>query len=142
MRNHDEDRSIQERWALLRFTIIGPLLAAPPAIGDLQEELGKLAKRQWKHPRTGEMVSFGASTIERWYYVAKREQDPVGALRRKVRKDKGIQHMPEVQVSALKEQHKEHPTWAYKLHHDNLVVTAEVEQLLSLIHISEPTRPY
>ena len=129
MRNHDEDRSIQERWALLRFTIIGPLLAAPPAIGDLQEELGKLAKRQWKHPRTGEMVSFGASTIERWYYVAKREQDPVGALRRKVRKDKGIQHMPEVQVSALKEQHKEHPTWAYKLHHDNLVVTAEVEQL-------------
>ena len=61
--------------------------------------------------------------------MAKREQDPVGALRRKVRKDKGIQHMPEVQVSALKEQHKEHPTWAYKLHHDNLVVTAEVEQL-------------
>jgi hypothetical protein len=32
MDNHDEDRSIQERWPLLRFTIIGHLLTGPPAL--------------------------------------------------------------------------------------------------------------
>jgi len=32
-----------EQWARFRFSVIGPLLAAPPARGDLQEQLKSLA---------------------------------------------------------------------------------------------------
>ena len=41
----DEERSDHERKALLRFTVIAPLLAAPPPDGELQEELSKLAQQ-------------------------------------------------------------------------------------------------
>jgi putative transposase len=81
---------IHERWAHLRFSIVGQLLAAPPAKGGLRAAIAALAARQWCHPDTGETVTFGFSTIERWYYVALRErQDPVGKLRRKRRGDAG-----------------------------------------------------
>ena len=60
----------RDRWARLRFAIIGPLLAAPPAPGDLQAALSALAARTWRYPLTGLEVRFGASTIERWYYAA------------------------------------------------------------------------
>lgn len=129
MTNHDDKRSIHERWAVLRFTIVAPLLAAPPPPGALQEALRAESLRRWTHPRTGEPVSFGASTIERWYYQARREPyDTVGALRRKVRSDKGLQHVPAALQEAVRAQYKEHPTWTYKLHHDNLVALAQEEQ--------------
>ena len=63
----DDDPLKRDRWARLRFAIIGPLLAAPPAAGDLQAALAQLAARTWRHPLTGLEVRFGASTIERWY---------------------------------------------------------------------------
>lgn len=127
---YDDKRSIHERWAVLRFTIVAPLLAAPPPPGALQEALRAESLRRWRHPRTGELVSFGASTIERWYYRAKREPcDTVGALRRKVRSDKGLQHVPVALQEAVRAQHGEHPTWTYKLHHDNLVAFAQEQQL-------------
>ena len=62
-----DDPLKRDRWARLRFAIIGPLLAAPPAAGDLQAALAQLAARAWRHPLTGLEVRFGASTIERWY---------------------------------------------------------------------------
>ncbi len=75
-------------------------------------------------------MSFGASTIERWYYRAKREPyDTVGVLRRKVRSDKGLQNVPVALQEAVQAQHNEHPTWTYKLHHDNLVALAQEQQL-------------
>ena len=55
------------RWACLRFAIIGPLLAAPPEPGELHEALEKLAAKNWIHPLTGLPVRFGFSTVERWY---------------------------------------------------------------------------
>src|ERR1700687_5077076 len=58
------------RWAQLRFSVVGPLLASPPAVGELYCEFERLAQKPWRHPISGEMVSFGASTIERWYYAA------------------------------------------------------------------------
>jgi len=58
---------VHERWAHLRFCVIGQLLAAPPAKGELRAAIASLAARQWRHPGTGELVSFGFSTIERWY---------------------------------------------------------------------------
>lgn len=57
----------RDRWARLRFSIIGPLLAAPPAPRELSAALAALAAKAWRHPRSGLDVRFGASTLERWY---------------------------------------------------------------------------
>src|SRR3970282_1229048 len=81
---------VHERWAHLRFSVVGPLLSAPPARGELQAALEELAARSWLHPVTGEPTRFGVSTIERWFSQARRATvDPVGGLRRKVRSDAG-----------------------------------------------------
>jgi putative transposase len=83
---------VHERWARLRFSVIGQLLAAPPAKGTLRGELAKLAAREWRHPVSGGPVRFSISTIERCYRRAINErQDPVGVLQRKVRTDLGQQ---------------------------------------------------
>ena len=121
--------SVHERWALVRFSVVGPLLASPPARGDLSAEIEKLAQRRWMHPVTGKPTAFGASTIERWYYQARREKtDPVGALRKKVRKDAGSRPaMGEKLRAALAAQHASHRSWSYQLHHDNLRVLAEAD---------------
>jgi len=118
---------VHERWARLRFSVIGHLLAAPPAKGELRGELEKLAARQWRHPTTGEPVRFGLSTIERWYYRARKERhDPVGVLRRKVRTDAGQQvAMSDAVRQALLGQYAAHKSWSVQLHHDNLVALAE-----------------
>ena len=116
-----------ERWAHLRFCVIGPLLAAPPGPGQLQEELAKLAQKTWQHPGTGQKVQFGVSTLERWYYAAKGEKrDPVGILRRKSRGDRGGHpSMPLALREPLLRQYQEHPSWSYQLHILNLAVLAK-----------------
>ena len=63
-------RRVHERWAQLRFSVIGQLLAAPPPKGELRRRIAALADRTWRHPITGEPVRFGFSTIERWFYRA------------------------------------------------------------------------
>ena len=61
---------VHERWAHLRFSVVGQLLAAPPPKGELRAAIIALAARTWQHPTTAEPVRFGFSTIERWYYRA------------------------------------------------------------------------
>jgi hypothetical protein len=79
-----------ERWAHFRFSVIGPLLAAPASRGELQGQLQELAAKKWRHPISEEWVLFGLSTIERWYYKALRSKaGPVEALKRKIRSDHG-----------------------------------------------------
>ena len=74
--------TVQDRWARLRFAVVGPLLSAPPAPGELAPELTRLAGKLWRHPVSGEPVRFARSTIERWYYAARAERkDPVAVLR-------------------------------------------------------------
>jgi len=120
---------VHESWAHLRFSVVGQLLAAPPEKGELRGELERLAARTWRHPATGEPVRFGVSTIERWYYRALREKrDPVGVLRRKVRKDAGHQEsMREAVRQALLSQYAAHKGWTAQLHRDNLVALAETK---------------
>jgi putative transposase len=120
-------RRVHERWAHLRFSVIGQLLADPPAQGTLRAEIDKLAAREWRHPVSGRLVRFGRSTIERWFYRARRDQhDPVGILRRKRRRDAGQQEaMGEALRQALLAQYAAHKSWSVKLHWDNLVVLAE-----------------
>jgi putative transposase len=118
------DSAGDERWARFRFGVIGPLLAAPAATGELQEALTQLAAKQWKHPKTGQWVQFGRSTIERWYYRAlSNPNDPVGVLSRKIRGDNGTHpSMNDPLRVALQEQYRQHPDWSYQLHADNLAV--------------------
>ncbi|MEK7370587.1 MAG: DDE-type integrase/transposase/recombinase [candidate division NC10 bacterium] len=118
--------SPHERWAHFRFAIVGPLLAAPPARGTLREQLARLAQTPWRHPITEAPVAFGVSTIERWYYAARRTaHDPVGVLRRRRRQDAGQQ--PSLSLAlrqALRAQYRAHTSWSYQLHADNLAVLA------------------
>ena len=114
----------RDRWARLRFAIIGPLLAAPPEAGELRAALGDLAATTWRHPFTGLEIRFGVSTLERWYYAAKNASDPVQALRNQVRRDIGRFPSLSVEaVQALTSQYHSHPGWTAQLHHDNLRVT-------------------
>ncbi len=120
---------VHESWAHLRFSVVGQLLAAPPAKGELRGELARLAERTWRHPTTGEPVRFGVSTIERWYYLAARERrDPVTVLRRKIRKDAGHQDSVGAPLkAAILSQFAAHKGWSAQLHHDNLVALAEAK---------------
>jgi len=122
MAMNDDDGSRHARWAHLRFSIIGPLLAAPPPRGELAAEIARLAAKTWLHPINGGPLCFGFSTIEKWLHKARGERtDPVAALRRRVRKDAGRQRrMPPKLVEALVAQHQAHRRWSYQLHSDNL----------------------
>jgi transposase InsO family protein len=122
--NAENDLPTRDRWARLRFAIIGPLLAAPPDDGDLQAALQALANRTWRHPFTGLPIHFGLSTIQRWYYAARGAADPMAVLRNQVRRDIG--RFPSVSTeasTALTAQYAAHPGWTAQLHHDNLRVT-------------------
>ena len=123
MKSPDEQRG-PNAWARLRFAIVGPLLAAPPTRGELRRELKRLSRKKWSHPITCKPVSFGVATIERWYYIAKNApRDPVGALRRKVRKDAGTRPSMSAELrQAVQQQYRQHSGWSYKLHADNLTV--------------------
>ena len=120
MQDDERERS-RTSWARLRFAIVGPLLAAPPTRGELQAEIARLAEKSWRHPRTGEPVRFGRSTIERWLYAARASRDPVAALARAVRRDRGSRpSLPLELRTVLRRQYEEHPTWTVRLHYDNL----------------------
>jgi hypothetical protein len=128
-RNDVSNQPTRLRWAQLRLMVIGPLLAAPPEPGELQERLRELADKSWKHPSTGEPTKFGVSTLERWLYAARNnEQNPMQALERKTHALAG-QHpsVTEPVRAALRAQHREHPSWSYQLHYDNLGALAERE---------------
>ena len=68
----------------------GLALELSPCRGSLQAAIRSLAEKTWSHPVTGRDVRVAAGTIARWYYTALRQpDDPVGSLRRAVRKDCG-----------------------------------------------------
>lgn len=117
----DERDHARGSWARLRFAVVGPLLAAPPAHGELQAEIARLAEKSWRHPRSGEPVRFGRSTIERWLYAARASRDPVAALARAVRRDRGSRpSVPPELRTVLRRQYEDHPSWTVRLHYDNL----------------------
>ena len=114
----DRGKEDRDRWARLRFAIIGPLLAAPPAKGQLRAALEALSERTWQHPVSGRPARFGISTLERWFYAARAAaDDPVAALRTRVRADAGQSRLLSATVmAAIEAQYKQHPTWSVQLH--------------------------
>ena len=127
MPDEEDKPGREETWAHFRFSVIGPLLAAPPERGELREELETLARKKWRHPVTAQWVQFGLFTIERWYYRALGEpKDPVGVLGRKIRQDCGSHPSLSAELrGVLLGQYRRHPSWSYQLHADNLAVVVE-----------------
>ena len=120
----------RDRWARLRFSVIGALMASPPEPGRLRDALLVLAAKTWRHPDSGLDVRFGVSTLERWYYAARRSDDPLVALRDRLRGDEGrFPSMSEQAIAALTAQYREHSGWTAQLHLDNLRVTLQAAGL-------------
>jgi putative transposase len=118
-------------WARFRFSVVGSLLSCPPAPGALKTAIRSLAAKTWSHPTRGRDAQFAAATIERWYYAARHgHDDPVGALRRAVRKDRGRISLATPLAQRLILQHHDHPDWSYQLHYDNLVALVKAEPAL------------
>jgi len=127
----DEGPRSHERWAHLRFGVVGGLLGSPPAPGELRAELMRLAEKPWRHPTTDELVRFGLSTIERWYYAARAGSNPVGVLRRKLRGDSGrFLAIKDELGQALRRQYAEHPSWSCALHYGNLAALVKADAAL------------
>ncbi len=107
--------------ARLRFAIIGPLMAAPLPSGELHGALRLLAAKTWRHPVSGLDLTFGVSTLERWYYAARRANDPVSALKDRLRGDLHcFPSMAPAVIDTLTLQYRQHPGWTVQLHTDNL----------------------
>ncbi len=116
----------RDRWARLRFSIVGPLLAAPPQPGQLYGAIRELAAKTWRHPMSGTDVRFATATIERWFYAARNASDPVSRLRDRRRGDRGTFHsLTPAVIAALRAQYDAHPGWTVQLHFDNLKVAVQ-----------------
>ena len=133
-----------ERWAHFRFSVVGPLLAAPPERGQLQAQLEELVAKKWRHPISGQWVVFGLSTIERWYYKTLRAKSgPIEVLKRKIRSDHG-EHpslSPKL-IELLTIQYRQHPSWSYQLHYDNLKALVENQPEAGLMPAYVSVRRY
>jgi putative transposase len=118
-------------WARFRFSVVGSLLSSPPARGSLQAAIRSLAEKTWAHPVTGRDVRVAAGTIARWYYIALHQpDDPVGALRRALRKDCGKISLATPLAERLHLQYREHSDWSYQLHYDNLAAVVKADPSL------------
>jgi len=127
----DDDTPARVRWARVRFSIIGPLLAAPPDDGELKKRIEALSSSAWRHPTTGDSVRFSFKTIERWFYAARAGADPIAALARKVPSHAGTHPTVSVPLGeAVARQYREHPRWSFQLHYDNLVALAREDTQL------------
>jgi transposase InsO family protein len=120
---------LRDRWARLRFAIVGPLLAMPPKSGELRAALRELAQKTWLHPRTAEAVRFGYSTLEKWLYAARKSDDPVQALRERPRGTAGkTKSLSALAIETLTNLYHANPNWSAQLLADNLrVMLAEHE---------------
>ncbi|MCR4299843.1 MAG: DDE-type integrase/transposase/recombinase [Gallionella sp.] len=130
--SHPDVSSARDRWARLRLLIIGQLLAAPPARGELKQSLIDLSKQDWRHPIHGGDVRFGVSTLERWLALARRSTDPTTLLATKPRADAGCMRAISTELAdAVRAQYAGHPKWNIQLHYDNLKLALDKDDLPS-----------
>ena len=135
-------QSTSALWARFRFSVVGALLSAPPR-GELKTALESLSAKTWRHPVSGREVRFAAKTIERWLYRARQERDdPVGVLRRAVRKDCGKVSLKPELIECLANQYHEYPHWTYQLHYDNLQARVKADAKLGPLQSYSTVRRY
>jgi transposase InsO family protein len=138
-----DSTSPRQRWAHFRFSVVGELLAAPPAPGELKDALARLSGKPWRHPITGKPTYFARSTIERWYYAAREAGDPVRALVRRARSDLGrARAMPAAIAELIVQQYRDHPSWSYQLHYDNLAAQIREQPELGVLPSYSTLRRY
>jgi transposase InsO family protein len=131
------------RWARFRFSVVGALWSAPPARGELKAALESLSAKTWTHPVSGREVRFAAKTLERWLYRARRERDdPVGALRKAVRKDCGKVSLKPDLLECLANQYHDYPHWTCQLHYDNLQALVKAKEVLGPLRSYSTVRRY
>lgn len=120
--SNDTSTPVRLRWARLRFAIISQLLQSPPPCGELSAAIAELAARSWRHPTNGEALHFSAKSIERWYYLARDDPNPIAALERKVPSHAGTHPRITPQVEeAIRGLRRDYPRWTQQLVFDNLV---------------------
>jgi len=137
------NRPTSDLWARFRFSVVGSLLSSPPPRGELKTTIESLAEKTWTHPVSGHDIRFSAVTIERWYYQARREkQDPLGVLRRAVRKDCGKVSLSSQLAEHLLRQYREHQHWSYQLHYDNLAALVKSDDSLGPLRSYSTVRRY
>ena len=127
------DVCLEERWAHLRFSIVGPLLSAPPKDGELKTALEALAEKLWLDPVSGEQTSFSlppSSAGTTWR--ATRGPIPSTCCARSRAVTVASQRsLPEKVKEAVGVQYTAHPGWSVQLHFDNLVARAKEDPALS-----------
>ena len=124
-----DDRGIPrwERWGQFRYSIIGGLLASPPEGGALTQALAELARKRYRHPTNPERwVTYGFSTLEKWFHRARNSADPVKALGRRIRRDSGGSRAlgPEL-LAELEALYGANSHWSVQLLYDNLAALVE-----------------
>ena len=131
-------------WARFRFSVVGSLLSSPPARGTLHAAIRALAEKTWSHPVTGRDVRVAAGTIARWYYTALRQggDDPLGVLRRAVRKDCGKISLAAPLAERLHLQYRDYPHWSCQLHYDNLAVLVKADPTLGQLRSYSTVKRY
>lgn len=136
-------QSTASLWARFRFSVVGGLLSSPPAHGSLKGAIRSLAAKTWTHPVSQRDVRFASTTIERWYYKARREKDdPVAVLRRAVRKDRGKVSLASNIAEQLFAQYDDHKHWSYQLHYDNLAALVKADASLGPLRSYSTVRRY
>ena len=131
-------------WARFRFSVVGSLLSSPPARGTLHAAIRALAEKTWSHPVTGRDVRVAAGTIARWYYTALRQggDDPLGGLRRAVRKDCGKISLAAPLAQRLHLQYRDYPHWSCQLHYDNLAALVKADPTLGQLRSYSTVKRY
>jgi transposase InsO family protein len=133
-RRKKRDR-VGSRKAELRFAVIGGLLGSPPGPGEVGEEFNRLASKVWFDPVTGSTRRFARSTIERWYYKARRSQSPVDILKTKQRIDKGTIELSGDLIDEWKRLYESHSHWSVLLLYGNFKAWARHERKPPLLRV-------
>ena len=92
--------------ALFRFSVLGALLHRELARGELQQEILRLAARDYDIPGSTR-TRIGAKTLEGWYYAYRREG--LAGLEPKPRQDRGVSRIEPVIQEAILAAKRENP---------------------------------
>jgi transposase InsO family protein len=108
--------------ASFRLQVIGNLLSETLEQGELQAGLKALSQKSWNHPKKGPGTKIAFSTLESWYYDAKKNPNNLAeTLANQVRADLGVHRVLNQSLKdEVEKQYKDFPEWTVKLHFDNL----------------------
>lgn len=121
-----EPKDHAERVALHRASVIGALTQGEHTRGELRRRLAALTQMRFRPPGAKHTVTYGFSTLERWYYAYK--EGGLDALRPRPRADRGrARKLTDEQRALLRDVRREHPNASAPL----IVRTLERQGLLA-----------